>query len=185
MSVRCRTYALHLTLTASSPPTRCGELFNCNLLTIGGSTATSRFNLRRHSRYAPTGEKRGSAGIGFYGRTKAHSFLSSFCCSMSQTVNPQSRYFLALPIDFIFKRENAQNTLSADRLDLLMDWAARPGPAFCHANLVRCARWRGSQGESGAKRYRCSPIFRSLQLRGTAFIAPDPKISFSCSSLHG
>src|ERR1700680_3013232 len=29
MSVRCQTYALHLTLTASWPPTRSGELFNC------------------------------------------------------------------------------------------------------------------------------------------------------------
>src|SRR5450631_3172860 len=29
MSVRCRTYALHLTLTASWQPTRSGELFNC------------------------------------------------------------------------------------------------------------------------------------------------------------
>jgi hypothetical protein len=44
--------------------------------------------------------------------------------------------------------------------------------------------WR-SQGKSGSKRYRCSPIFRSLQLRGTAFIAPEANISFSRSSLHG
>jgi hypothetical protein len=29
MSVRCQTYALHLTLTASWLPTRSGELFNC------------------------------------------------------------------------------------------------------------------------------------------------------------
>ena|SRR5450631_4895230 len=29
MSVRCQTYAWHLTLTASWPPTRSGELFNC------------------------------------------------------------------------------------------------------------------------------------------------------------
>jgi hypothetical protein len=29
MSVRCRTYALRPTLTASWPPTRSGELFNC------------------------------------------------------------------------------------------------------------------------------------------------------------
>jgi hypothetical protein len=29
MSVRYRTYALHLTLTASWPPTRFGGLFNC------------------------------------------------------------------------------------------------------------------------------------------------------------
>src|ERR1700676_5384765 len=29
MSVRCRTHALHPTLTASWPPTRSGELFNC------------------------------------------------------------------------------------------------------------------------------------------------------------
>src|ERR1700688_1596465 len=28
MSVRCQTYALHLTLTASWPPTHSGELFN-------------------------------------------------------------------------------------------------------------------------------------------------------------
>jgi hypothetical protein len=29
LSVRCQTYALHLTHTASWPPTRSGELFNC------------------------------------------------------------------------------------------------------------------------------------------------------------
>jgi hypothetical protein len=29
MSVRCRTYALNLTLAASWPPTRSGEPFNC------------------------------------------------------------------------------------------------------------------------------------------------------------
>ena len=29
LSVRCHTYALHLTHTASWPPTRSGELFNC------------------------------------------------------------------------------------------------------------------------------------------------------------
>ena len=29
MSVRCQTYALHLTLTASRLPTRSGNLFNC------------------------------------------------------------------------------------------------------------------------------------------------------------
>jgi hypothetical protein len=29
LSVRCQTYALHLTHTASWPPTRSGELFDC------------------------------------------------------------------------------------------------------------------------------------------------------------